>query len=271
MQILPELGYEQVTRDGYPCRCCFSPQQLAEAAVNLGCKSLAYTYNDPLIFHEYAVDTAEACREKGIKNIAVTAGYVHPEPRREFFAAMDAANIDLKAFTDDFYHRICGGHLQPVLDTLLYVHHETDVWMELTTLLIPGHNDSDEEIDKMTRWVVENLGPDAPMHFTAFHPSWKMMDVPSTPASALTNARHIAMENGVQYAYTGNVHDSNGGSTWCPECGELLIERDVYELGKWGLEDGACHKCGFKIAGVFDDQPGDWGSRRLPVRLSDHA
>ncbi len=248
-----------------------SPQHLAEAAVNLGCKSLAYTYNDPVIFHEYAVDTALACREKGIKNIAVTAGYVHPEPRREFFAAMDAANIDLKAFTDDFYHRICGGHLQPVLDTLLYVHHETDVWMELTTLLIPDHNDSDEEVDKMTRWVVENLGPDVPMHFTAFHPSWKMMDVPSTPATTLTNARHIAIENGVHYAYTGNVHDTKGSSTWCPECGELLIERDVYELGKWGLEHGACHKCGFKIAGVFDDQPGSWGSRRMPVRLSDHA
>ena len=248
-----------------------SPRQLAQAAVNLGCKSLEYTYNDPLIFHEYAVDTALACRDKGIKNIAVTAGYVHPEPRREFFAVMDAANIDLKAFTDDFYHRVCGGHLQPVLDTLLYVHHETDVWLELTTLMIPGHNDTDEEIDAMTSWVVENLGRDVPMHFTAFHPSWKMMNVHSTPASALTNARHIAIENGVRYAYTGNVHDGEGGSTWCPECGELLIERDVYTLGKWGLEHGACHQCGFRIAGMFDDQPGNWGSRRLPVRLSDYV
>jgi pyruvate formate lyase activating enzyme len=182
---------------------------------------------------------------------------------------MDAVNVDLKAFTDGFYHRICGGHLEPVLETLEYIHHETDAWLETTTLLIPGHNDSDEEIDKMTRWVVEHLGPDVPMHFSAFHPDWKMLDVPSTPAATLTRARRIAMANGVHFAYTGNVHDSAGGSTYCPGCGERVIERDWYELGAWRLDaGGACTNCGTGIAGHFDAAPGHFGAKRIPVRLA---
>jgi pyruvate formate lyase activating enzyme len=222
-----------------------------------------------VIFLEYARDTALACRDRGIRNVAVTAGYVSPGAREDLFSAMDAANLDLKAFTEDFYHRICGGHLQPVLDTLEYLHSETDVWVELTTLLIPGHNDSGEELDAMTRWVVEHLGPDVPMHFTAFHPDWKMRDVPATPAATLSHAREIARRNGVRYAYTGNVHDSRGGSTWCHKCGALLIERDWYELGTWGLDsDGRCVNCGTPCAGVFETRPGDWGSRRLPVAMS---
>jgi pyruvate formate lyase activating enzyme len=245
-----------------------SPQRLAEAAVEVGCRSIAYTYNDPVIFLEYAVDVAAACKERGIKSVAVTAGYVDPEPRAEFFGAMDAANVDLKAFTDRFYHTLCGGHLGPVLETLEYIYHETDTWLETTTLLIPGQNDSDAELDKMTRWVVEHLGPDVPMHFSAFHPDWKMLDVPSTPASTLSRARKIAMENGVHFAYTGNVHDSAGGSTWCPRCKARVIERDWYELGAWHLDaNGACRNCGTQIPGHFDATPGGFGAQRIPIRL----
>jgi pyruvate formate lyase activating enzyme len=249
-----------------------SPETIARAAADLGCRSVAYTYNDPVIFLEYAIDVAKACRERGIKSVAVTAGYICEEPRREFFRYMDAANVDLKAFTEDFYRKITGGHLQPVLDTLEYLKHETDVWFELTTLLIPGHNDSDEELDAMTRWVVEHLGPDVPMHFTAFHPDWKMMDVPSTPPETLTRARSIAMRNGVRYAYTGNVHDDEGGSTYCYACGQKLIGRDWYVLYDWNLTpDGRCSRCGTPCAGIFEAAPGHWGARRQPIRLRDYA
>ncbi|MBQ0711411.1 MAG: AmmeMemoRadiSam system radical SAM enzyme [Porticoccus sp.] len=244
------------------------PARLAETAVELGCQSIAFTYNDPVIFLEYAVDVAKACRERGVKSVAVSAGYIQDAPRREFFQYMDAANIDLKAFTESFYKKICGGELKNVLETLRYIVHETEVWLELTTLIIPGENDSDSELDAMTAWVVENLGPDVPMHFSAFHPDWKMQDIPATPPETLTNARQIAMKNGVHYAYTGNVHDRVGGSTFCPSCRELIIERDWYQLGTWGLdEQGSCHTCGESIAGVFEATPGDWGSRRVPVKL----
>ena len=246
-----------------------TPEVIARRAAELGCRSVAYTYNDPVIFLEYAVDTAQACRARGIRNVAVTAGYINPGAREDFFAAMDAANVDLKAFTDDFYHRLCSGHLQPVLDTLEYLHHETKVWVELTTLLIPGHNDSDAEIEAMTQWVVSHLGPAVPMHFTAFHPDWKMLDVSPTPAATLSRAREIARRNGVRYAYTGNVHDRRGESTWCHQCGNLLVERDWYELGTWGLDaHGRCAACGTPCAGVFEARPGDWGSRRQPVAMA---
>ena len=248
-----------------------SPQAIANAAAAQGCRSVAYTYNDPVIFLEYALDVAAACKEKNIKSVAVTAGYICEEPRKEFFTAMDAANVDLKAFTEDFYWKITGGHLQPVLDTLHYIKHETNVWLELTTLLIPGKNDSSEELEKMTRWVAEELGPDVPMHFTAFHPDWKMMDVPSTPFSTLQRAREIAMKNGIRYAYTGNVHDKSGESTYCHQCGERLIGRDWYELSEWNLDaEGKCKSCGTQCAGVFESAPGDWGAKRLPVRMAMH-
>ncbi len=244
------------------------PERLAEAAQELACQSVAFTYNDPVIFLEYAVDVAVACRERGVKTVAVTAGYVDPEPRVEFFQAMDAANVDLKAFSDAFYHKICGGHLAPVLETLEYIRQETDTWLELTTLLIPGENDSEAELDEMTAWVVEHLGPDVPMHFTAFHPDWKMRDVPATPAETVSRARRIARRNGVRYAYTGNVHDPEGDSTWCPECGELVIERDWYRLGRWGLDSqGRCRSCGTAIPGRFGAAPGQYGPQRLAVRL----
>ena len=244
------------------------PEQIADAAEALGCASVAFTYNDPVIFLEYAIDVADACRARGIKSVAVTAGYVCDEPRREFYAHMDAANVDLKGFTEDFYSRICAGHLRPVLETLEYLRHETDVWFEITNLLIPGANDSDEEIDAMTRWVVERLGPEVPMHFTAFHPDYKMLDRPPTPPQTLARARRIALENGVRYAYTGNVHDSAGQSTYCPGCGDLVIERDWYRLGAYRLTpDGRCDACGMSVAGVFGADAGTWGPRRVPVRL----
>jgi len=246
-----------------------SPETLAETAERVGARSIAYTYNDPVIFMEYAVDTAIAAHKRGIKSVAVTAGYISEEPRKEFFQHMDAANVDLKGFTDDFYYKICGGHLDPVLDTLKYVKHETDTWMELTTLLIPGHNDSEEEINEMTQWVVKELGPDVPMHFTAFHPDWKMMDVPSTPTSTLTRSREIAMKNGVRYAYTGNVHDQKGESTYCHVCGTDLIGRDWYVITHWNIDaKGCCPHCGEPVAGVFEPTHGDWGAKRMPVRIA---
>ncbi|MEA3511703.1 MAG: AmmeMemoRadiSam system radical SAM enzyme [Actinomycetota bacterium] len=249
-----------------------SPEKVARVAAELGSRSIAFTYNDPVIFHEYAIDIADAARERDIRTVAVTAGYVNPAPRREFYDHMDAANIDLKAFTEEFYHRTCAGALAPVLETLKYVQHETDVWLEITTLLIPGLNDSDEEIDEMTTWVVEHLGPDIPHHFTAFHPSHKMMDRPSTSATTLNRARRIAMDNGERYVYTGNVHDPAGQTTYCHSCSAVLIERSGYRLGRWGLDDeGCCEACGTTCAGVFEPRPGHWGSRRLPIRMADRT
>ncbi len=248
------------------------PETIARAAEQLGCRSVAFTYNDPVIFHEYAIDVAQACRARGVKSVAVTAGYVCEEPREEFYRHMDAANIDLKGFTERFYKQVCAGSLQPVLDTLLYLKHHTTVWFEITTLLIPGENDSDQELEALTQWVAERLGPDVPMHFTAFHPDWKMLDRPPTPAATLNRARRIAIKNGLRYAYTGNVHDADGGSTYCHRCGSRLIGRDWFELTEWNLTaEATCRFCASPCAGVFDTQPGSWGPRRLPVRLKSFA
>jgi pyruvate formate lyase activating enzyme len=246
-----------------------SPEQIAQAAHRLGCRTVAFTYNDPTIFMEYAIDVADACRAVGIAAAAVTAGYICEEPRREFYAHLDAANVDLKGFTEDFYRHVCGGHLRDVLDTLEYLVHDTDVWVEITTLLIPGKNNDEDELQAMTSWVAEHLGPDVPLHFTAFHPDFKMLDVPATPAATLTRAREIAIGNGLRYVYTGNVHDAAGGSTWCPTCHTLLVERDWYTLGTYALTDeGCCRACGTRIPGRFDGPAGTWGARRRPVRLA---
>jgi pyruvate formate lyase activating enzyme len=242
------------------------PAALAQAALTGGCRSVAFTYNDPVVFLEYAIETAKACRAADIKSIAVTAGYIEREPCKELFAHMDAANVDLKAFTEKFYWKITGGHLQPVLDTLVYLKHETDVWFEITTLLIPGENDSAAEIDAMTGWVMEHLGPDVPMHFTAFHPDWKMLDKPPTSIASVQRAREIAIKNGIRYAYTGNVRDKAGQSTYCHACGEILIGRDWHTLSDWNLTPaGECRFCGTRCAGVFEARPGDWGAKRVPI------
>ena len=250
-----------------------SPETIADVAAELGCRSVAFTYNDPVIFLEYAVDVARACHDRGLKTVAVTAGYITPEARGEFFAHMDAANVDLKAFTEDFYHSLCGGHLAPVLDNLVWIRRETGVWLELTTLLIPGHNDGDAEIASLSAWVAEKLGADVPLHFSAFHPDWKMGDPEPTPPDTLTRARALARAAGLRHVYTGNVHDPAGGSTWCPDCGALLIGRDWYELTAWHLDvpepGGAarCPDCGAVVAGRFESRPGGWGRQRRPVRL----
>jgi pyruvate formate lyase activating enzyme len=247
-----------------------SPEAIAAAARRLGCSSVAFTYNDPVVFLEYAVDVARACHAAGIKAVAVTAGEIcGGGPREELFAAMDAANVDLKAFSERFYRQVCGGHLQPVLDTLVYLKRETAVWFEITNLIIPGENDSPEETRAMCEWIVANLGPDVPVHFTAFHPDWKMLDRPPTPPATLVRARAIARRTGIRYAYTGNVHDEEGGSTLCHACGGVLVARDWYRITSWNLDDdGGCRSCGAPCAGVFAGPPGDWGRRRLPVRLA---
>jgi len=245
------------------------PEDIARAAEATGCRSVAFTYNDPVIFHEYAIDIAEACHERGIKAVAVTAGYVSPEPRVEFYRHMDAANVDLKAFTEEFYWNVTKGHLQPVLDTLVYLKHETDVWCEVTNLMIPGENDGEAEIEAMTEWMVEKLGPDVPIHFTAFHPDYKMTDKPNTPHDTLSRARRIALKNGLRYAYAGNVHDLGRGSTYCHVCGTRVIGRDWYQLSEYRLDaTGCCTTCGTRCAGVFDGPPGRWGRRRERVDVS---
>ncbi|NOY66362.1 MAG: AmmeMemoRadiSam system radical SAM enzyme [Gammaproteobacteria bacterium] len=245
-----------------------SPEKIARVAQELDCRSVAYTYNDPVIFLEYAIDVAKACRERNIKSIAVTAGYIHAEPRKEFFKYMDAVNVDLKAFTEDFYWKLTGAHLQPVLDTLLYIKHETDVWLEITTLLIPGKNDSDVELNEMTAWINNNLGADVPLHFSAFHPDYKMQAIPPTSQETLTRAREIAINNGLHYVYTGNVHDKAGESTYCHHCHSVLIGRDWYVLSDWNLDaQGRCKNCGTPCAGLFEEKPGTWGAKRLPVNL----
>ncbi len=246
-----------------------SPEQLAASAQRLGCSSVAYTYNDPVVFMEYAIDVADACRERGVRSVAVTAGYMCGQPRAEFYAHMDAANVDLKGFTERFYRKICGAELGAVLETLEYLRHQTRVWFEITTLLIPDENDSSAELEQMTRWIADKLGTDVPLHFTAFHPDWKMMDKQRTPAATLTRAREIALKNGLRYVYTGNVHDPAGSSTYCAGCGSRVIERDWYELGEWRLDaQGRCLQCAAQVPGVFNGAPGTWGARRLPVRIA---
>jgi AmmeMemoRadiSam system radical SAM enzyme len=246
-----------------------TPEKIAQVAQELGCKSIAFTYNDPVIFAEYAIDIAQACRALGIKAVAVTAGYMTDESRPDFYKHMDAANVDLKGFTQEFYEKITAGHLQPVLDTLVYLKKETNVWFEITNLIIPTLNDSEKEFHEMSEWIMTNLGPDVPLHFTAFHPDYKILDKPSTPFETLRKAREIALSKGLRYVYTGNVHDSQGSSTYCPQCKKLLIERDWFELGQYHLRNkNECAFCGTRIAGHFDPVPGRWGSKRVPVQLS---
>ena len=245
-----------------------TPEAIAEAAKQYGCKSVAFTYNDPVVFFEYALDAADACHALGIKTVAVTAGYMHDAPRREFYTKMDAANIDLKGFTEDFYLKLTGSHLKPILDTIAYVHHETDCWLELTTLLIPGRNDSDAELVELSKWVAQELGPEVPLHFSAFHPDWKMANVPATPPATLIRARNIAMDAGLHYVYTGNVHNIEGDTTFCPSCHAKLIVRDWYEINDYRLTpDGHCPDCNTRIAGCFEKFDKAFGARRIPVAM----
>lgn len=245
-----------------------SPQAIAEAALANGCKSVAYTYNDPVIFLEYAVETAKACAERGIKSIAVTAGYICKEPAVEFFSVMDAVNIDLKGFSNQFYKNLCSAELQPVLDTLIYLVHETAAWVEITNLIIPGQNDSSAEIKAMTQWIAANLGPEIPIHFSAFHPDYKMLDIPRTSLDSLISAREIALNNCLKFVYTGNVVYPEGGKTRCSGCDSVLIQRSGYTISHWKLgKAGKCEVCGKDLPGEFESEPGTWGSRYERVNM----
>lgn len=244
-----------------------SPNGIAEAAAKAGCRSVAYTYNDPVIWAEYAIDTAKACRERSIKSVAVTAGYILPDARTEFFAHMDAANIDLKAFTEGFYFKHTSSHLKPVLDTIRYVCNETDVWVELTNLVIPRANEGEDELKRMCEWVLSNVGPDVPIHFTAFHPDYRMKDRGRTPHETLIRAYNTARSAGLNYVYVGNVHDVHRQSTHCSGCNKVLIERDWHQLGSYRLRNNACQHCGYVIAGHFEDRPGNWGRKRRSINI----
>ena len=244
-----------------------SPEGIAKAAQEAGADSVAFTYNDPTIFTEYAMDTADACHALGIKTVAVTAGYIYAEPRRELYAKIDAANVDLKAFTEDFYRKVTASALEPVKDTLRYLVKETSVWTEITTLLIPGLNDSDAELTQLAEWVAGDLGTEVPLHFSAFHPDYRMTDIPATPVETLRRARRIALRAGLSYVYTGNVHDREGDTTSCPSCGAAVIERDWYQILGSNLRSGACGSCGAAIAGRFGEVVGNFGRRRMRVVL----
>jgi pyruvate formate lyase activating enzyme len=249
-----------------------TPEAIASRAVELGCRSVAFTYNDPVIFAEYALDVAEACHARGIRTVAVTAGYIHAEPRRAFYAQMDAANIDLKAFTEGFYAQQTLSHLAPVLETLEYVKHHTRTWLEVTTLLIPGLNEGEGELRALSRWVYQHLGPDVPLHFTAFHPDYKLTDIHPTPKATLQRARALATDEGLHFVYTGNVHDTEGDATVCPECRGMLLQRDWYEILDYRLTaEGRCPHCGYQLPGHFARAAEHFGSRRVPVRVGSPA
>lgn len=244
------------------------PHSIALAALEHGCTSVAFTYNDPVIFAEYAIATAQSCQTLGIKTVAVSAGYVNPEPAQAFFASMDATNIDLKSFRAQSYKKICGGHLQPVLDTLQFVYHKTNTWLEITTLIIPGINDSDREIQDLAEWVCSNLSPQVPVHFTAFHPDWKMADRPATPLASLQRIRQTARNTGLLHVYTGNVLHPEGECSNCSQCGLGLIARKRYEISSWNLTaDSCCPSCGSQLPGHFATAPGTWGSRRRTIAI----
>lgn len=245
-----------------------SPDEIVRTALEWNCKSIAFTYNDPVIFAEYAIDVARAAHATGLKTVAVTAGYITEQARGDFFSVMDAANVDLKAFSNDFYAKLCGAELRPVLETLRWLVHETDVWVEITTLLIPGRNDSDDELTALAHWVCRTLGPQVPLHFTAFHPDFKLTEIPATPPATLTRARAIAQAAGLKHVYTGNVHDPEGGSTRCAGCGEGLIRRDWYEILDYRLDEQACcPNCKRPLEGRFGHFSGAFGARRIPVAI----
>jgi pyruvate formate lyase activating enzyme len=246
-----------------------TPEAIARTAERLGCQSVAFTYNDPTIFLEYATDVAEACHARGIRTVSVTAGYMHDAARRDLYAHVDAANVDLKAFTDAFYRRLTGAALAPVLETLEYLVHETSVWVEITTLLIPGHNDSEAEIAALSEWVATRLGPEVPVHFTAFHPDYRMTDVPPTPPATIRRARARALATGLRHVYGGNVHDVEADTTSCAGCGAVLVVRDWYEILDYRLDAGGrCPDCGRPLAGRFGSQAGRFGRRRTPVTIT---
>ena len=245
-----------------------TPRAIAKAAQDHNCQSVAFTYNDPVIFYEYAVDTAIACHEVGVKTVAVTAGYINETAREGFFKHIDAVNVDLKGFSESFYYNLCAGSLEPVLDTLKYLVKETGVWTEITTLLIPGENDSENELEKMTQWIGAHLGSDVPLHFSAFHPDYKLSKHPPTSHQSLLAAKRIAQKNGLKYVYLGNVHDPENASTRCISCERTLIGRVGYSITEWQLEGkGNCASCNEPLSGHFENLPGKWGNRYQRIQI----
>ncbi len=247
-----------------------SPERIAEAARRLGCKSIAFGFNDPVLWAEYALDVAAAAHEQGVLAFAKTAGYITDAARAEFFGGLDAASVDLKGFTEDFYRKICGGRLGPVKDTLVYLARETGVWLEVSTLLIPGENDSDAELHALCAWMREALGPDVPLHFSAYTPDYKL-HIPATPAAVVSRARQIGLEEGIRFVYAGNVPTVQGRRTSCPDCGAALISRTGNRITGWGLREGRCGACASPIPGRFDADPGPSVPRRRGVRLGPTA
>jgi pyruvate formate lyase activating enzyme len=228
-----------------------APEEVIGIAGKYKTPSIAFTYNDPVIIGEYVIDIARLAREKGIKTVMVTAGYIDKEARKDVFKNIDAANVDLKAFSEDFYFKLTSSHLKPVLDTLLWLKNETGVWFELTTLLIPGENDSPGEIKRMCAWILDNLGDSTPVHFTAFHPDFKMADKKPTPSETVKSARKTALELGIKYCYTGNIVFPEGGTTSCPGCGIALIKRNWHSVAEINMAGNKCLKCGYLIQGRF--------------------
>ncbi len=230
-----------------------SPEDVVALAEREGCPSIAFTYNDPVIIGEFVIDVSRIARERGIAPVMVTAGYITPEARGEVFQHIDAANVDLKGFTEEFYRKATLSHLAPVLDTLVWLKRETRVWVEITTLLIPGLNDAAEEIEAECSWIADNLGVDVPLHFTAFHPDYRMTSIERTPQTTLRRARETAMARGLRYVYVGNVHDEEGQTTWCPGCGTPLIVRDWQSVRRYEMDGNRCVACGETIPGRFHD------------------
>jgi pyruvate formate lyase activating enzyme len=228
-----------------------TPEQIIELAKKYNCPSIAVTYNDPTIIGEFVVDIGNLCKKENIYLVLVTAGYITPHSRKEIYESVSAANVDLKAFTERFYSKITLSHLEPVLDTLKWIKKETNIWLELTNLKIPDENDSEEETKQMCQWILENLGDNVPLHFTAFHPDFKMRDKSRTPSETLTRAREIAMEMGIKYCYVGNVHDISGQTTYCPSCKTAVVVRDWHRVLMYNLAGNICKNCGYKIDGVF--------------------
>jgi|SRR3989344_3547012 len=225
------------------------PKLLVEKAVETGCESISYTYNEPTIFYEYVLDAAKLARKKKIRNVLVTNGFINLPPLKELSKYIDAANVDLKAFNEKFYREICFASLSPVLETLKFLS-KTNIWFEITNLLIPTKNDDFAEIKKMCEWIKKEVGADTPLHFSAFYPCYKMMDAPPTPQKTLDRARKIALDTGIDYVYAGNTPDVEGSTTYCPKCKRAVIQRAHFSvLGNW-LKKGRC-SCGFRIKGVW--------------------
>jgi pyruvate formate lyase activating enzyme len=246
----------------------WTPARVVDLAERMGAPGIAFTYNDPIIWAEYAIDVAREARARGLFTVFVTNGYVSPEARADVFRHMDATNVDLKAFTEEFYARTTLSHLEPVKETLEWLARETDVWVEVTTLLIPGLNDGDDELRSLSRFVRDRMSADVPLHFSAFHPDYKLLDRPRTPPATLTRARRIAMHEGLRYVYTGNVHDPEGDATICPGCGGKVIERDWFAVKAVRMRGSLCAACGTRIAGRFGDGPvAPTSGRRIPLGI----